>query len=100
MMMADIEDGEAITHDAPVEAHQPAPRPASVNGMNLDAIVWEWAERFCVGLELASADFDGDLMTVTIKTRHGETVETVEGVALDKASVTAALAIIRAKITD
>jgi hypothetical protein len=96
--IADIEDGEVVAPVAPVVAPQPAPRPASINGMNVDAVVWEWAEGFCSGLELAFADFDGGMMTVTIRTLHGETVETVDGVAITPDSVTAALAIIRAKI--
>lgn len=56
---------DMVTLEAPIVA------PDS----DLDSAAWEWALDFCADLERTTAVLDGDLLTVTISTRHGVTVE-------------------------
>ena len=89
--------------DDPVAPSAPSPRveisaPKSPDGLNIDAIVWQWAESFCDRPQRATAVIHGDMISVEITTPHGVTsdVEALSGD--DAASVKAALAKIKSRI--
>lgn len=106
---AAADDGEAgEVAPATAESGEPVPAvpdrveihpPAEHQALNLDAIVWEWAEGFCDQPKRATAVLDGAFLTVEVVTRHGVTSD-IEPVACDDAaSIKAALAIIKARMT-
>lgn len=70
---------DMVTLEAPIVAPIVAP------DSDLSSMAWEWALDFCADLERTTAVLDGDVLTVTISTRHGVTVESAAAPTVEAA---------------